>query len=393
MNRGIRCSGVLLLLALPMLCAGEDVVAFLEGASTRGTVEAIDADGTVHLSDGSSTVMDDLYQIINGSGQTAEDIAPLRVELLDGSVFLATTLEIIDEECHVGWRYDRALKIGLDHVRSFRLKGDVAKNSYQRALRSKREEYDQLWIEVNGDLQMVKGVIEKVDADTIEFEWEEQKRQFGREQVYAIVTADIVDVDRPENAALVELSDGSRISGENLELKDDTLHLTYLGGRPLQFPWRYITRITVNTGRLAFLSDLQPTSIRQKMIVAPARSWQRDRSVVQQAMKVGGRAFRKGIGMTSGTQLKFLAGAQYDFLNATIGIDDGTNGRGDCIFVVTGDGEELYRQAMRGGDRARDIKLNVGGIDQVALTVEYGNDLDLSDHANWGDIRLVKGKK
>ena len=97
--------------------------------------------------------------------------------------------------------------------------------------------------------------------------------------------------------------------------------------------------------------------------------------------------------MTSGTQLKFLAGAQYDFLNATIGIDDGTNGRGDCIFVVTGDGEELYRQAMRGGDRARDIKLNVGGIDQVALSVEYGNDLDLSDHANWGDIRLVKGKK
>ena len=297
MNRGIRCSwGVLLLLALPMLCAGEDVVAFLEGASTRGTVEAIDADGTVHLSDGSSTVMDDLYQIINGSGQTAEDIAPLRVELLDGSVFLATTLEIIDEECHVGWRYDRALKIGLDHVRSFRLKGDVAKNSYQRALRSKREEYDQLWIEVNGDLQMVKGVIEKVNADTIEFEWEEQKRQFGREQVYAIVTADIVDVDRPENAALVELSDGSRISGRKLGTKGRYATPDVPRRSPFAVPVAIHHPDYRKYWASCFFSDLQPTSIRQKMIVAPARSWQRDRSVAQQAMKVGGRAFRKGSG-------------------------------------------------------------------------------------------------
>ena len=391
----MRFSTLLLRLALsaaPFTAFSADSIAYLEGTTTNAVLKKIDAEGVLHFGDGQTALMEDIYQIINGFGQVEDELPPLRVELLDGSAFLASELAITDEHCRIDWRYDRALEISLDYVRSFRLKPEVQKNTYQRALRSSREEYDQLWVEVNGDVQMVKGVIEQVDEEAIEFEWDEERQRFGREKIYAIVTADIVDVDRPENAALVELSDGSRISGENLVLDADILKLTYLGDRSLELPWKYVTRITVNTGRLAFLSDLQPSATRQQMIVAPARSWQRDRSVGQHAMKIVGRAFGKGVGMTSGTELAFLAGAQYDFLSASIGIDDETNGRGDCVFVVLGDGQELLRQSMRGGVRAMDIKLNIADVDELTLAVEYGNDLDLGDHANWGDVRMVKGK-
>ena len=61
---------------LPLLHAGEDLVAFLEGASTNVAVEAIDSDGAVQLASGDQTIMDDLYQIVNGSGQAADEIAP-----------------------------------------------------------------------------------------------------------------------------------------------------------------------------------------------------------------------------------------------------------------------------------------------------------------------------
>ena len=377
---------------LPFCAAANDLVAFLEGATTNAIIDSIDEEGVVRFTDNSTASMEDLYQIVNSTGQPPEELPPLRVELLDGSVFLTSSLAVTEEQCSINWRYDPSMKIGLDLVRSFRLKPDVGKNSYQRAIRSKREEYDQLWVEVNGDLQLVKGVIEKVDAEAVEFEWEEEKQRFARDKIYAIVTADIVDVDRPENAALVELSDGSRIAGERLTYSEQTLRLHYMGDRLLELPWRDVTRITVNTGRLSFLSDLQPTATRQKMIVAPARSWQRDRSVGQHAMKITGRSFSKGVGMTSGTSLKFFAGGQFDLLSAAIGIDDETQGRGDCIFVVRGDSEELYRQSVRGNERPVDIKINVAGVETLELAVEYGNDLDLADHADWGDIRLVKGK-
>jgi hypothetical protein len=91
--------------------------------------------------------------------------------------------------------------------------------------------------------------------------------------------------------------------------------------------------------------------------------------------------------------LTFDIRGEYDVLAATIGIDAETEGRGDCMFVVRGDGRELYRQRVRGSDEPRDIQLDVKRVRKLTLLVEPGAELDLSDHADWCDARLIRTEK
>ncbi|MCH7728325.1 MAG: NPCBM/NEW2 domain-containing protein [Planctomycetes bacterium] len=105
------------------------------------------------------------------------------------------------------------------------------------------------------------------------------------------------------------------------------------------------------------------------------------------------REFAKGLGTHSRCLLSFKIDSAYNIFAATIGIDAETQGRGDCVFVVLGDGKELYRQRVSGHDEPRDVQVDVAGIDQVTLLVEPGVELDLADHADWCDARFIRLKE
>ena len=65
-------------------------------------------------------------------------------------------------------------------------------------------------------------------------------------------------------------------------------------------------------------------------------------------------------------------------------------GKGDCVFVVLADGEPLLTRRMRGNEPPEEIQLPIAGREQVTLVVEPGEGLDLADHADWCDARLIK---
>jgi hypothetical protein len=139
-----------------------------------------------------------------------------------------------------------------------------------------------------------------------------------------------------------------------------------------------------------FLSDLRPVEARLRPIVTLARPWRADRSIEGGPLTVGGRTFEKGLGVASRSELVFDTHERFDVLAATVGIDASAAGRGDCEFVVLADGKEVLRQRMRGSDPPRDIRAKVAGAQRIALVVEPGEELDLSDHADWCDARLLR---
>ena len=55
-------------------------------------------------------------------------------------------------------------------------------------------------------------------------------------------------------------------------------------------------------------------------------------------------------------------------------------------------GRELARQRMRGGEKPKPLNLSVAGVKRLTLAVEAGEDLDLADHADWADARLIRPK-
>ena len=151
-----------------------------------------------------------------------------------------------------------------------------------------------------------------------------------------------------------------------------------------------MTRVTVCSDLLVYLSDLTPVDVEEQPIVALPRSWQRDKNVTGRPLQLARRVYSKGIGVEARSRLSFDAAQEYQRLVATIGIDAAAGKRGDCEFVVLGDGKELFRRRMRAADSPYQVRVDVGGMNQVTLLVEPGEDLDFGDHADWCEVCLLR---
>jgi hypothetical protein len=117
----------------------------------------------------------------------------------------------------------------------------------------------------------------------------------------------------------------------------------------------------------------------------------KDRSASAKSLSIAGRVFDKGLGVHSRTELSYQIAGDYESFVATIGIDDAVRPRGSVVFRVSGDGRELFDSGeVRGSDPPRDIQVDVKDVKSLTLAVDYGEALDVSDHANWGGARLLK---
>ena len=55
-----------------------------------------------------------------------------------------------------------------------------------------------------------------------------------------------------------------------------------------------------------------------------------------------------------------------------------------------GDEKELFRQAISGKDAPLPIDLNIEGVRRLKILVDYGETLDVADHLNLCNARIIK---
>jgi hypothetical protein len=89
-------------------------------------------------------------------------------------------------------------------------------------------------------------------------------------------------------------------------------------------------------------------------------------------------------------RLTYDLGGKYDEFKATLGIDSSLQGIGDCQFRVLGDEVELFSRRIKGTDEPYELSLDVRGVKELVLAAESGEGLNLADHANWADARLLR---
>jgi hypothetical protein len=172
-----------------------------------------------------------------------------------------------------------------------------------------------------------------------------------------------------------------------------------------------VVNMKVHSNRVVYLSSLTPTSERIEGLLhktAPLAQatgsagpvatspWgvRLDRSVFGGPLTIDGTAFEKGLGVHSFTELQYEIGSEYESLVATIGVDDSVRPRGSVVFRVLGDGEVLFDSGVvTGTDAARQMFVDVRSVEILTLIVDYGDDLDLADHADWGGARLLRPRE
>jgi len=96
-------------------------------------------------------------------------------------------------------------------------------------------------------------------------------------------------------------------------------------------------------------------------------------------LQVGGRFYESGLYAHAASRYTFDLARGWNRLHSEFGLQDG--GSGSVIFVVRGDGKELFRSKVIKDHRVRKLDLDVSTVSQLELVVEDAGD---GPHSDWG---------
>jgi len=116
----------------------------------------------------------------------------------------------------------------------------------------------------------------------------------------------------------------------------------------------------------------------------------RNRSVMGNMMMMAGRSFFRGLGTHAVSRIVYDLPPGYRRFAATIGCDQEVYSD-SVVFVVQGDGGELFRSPMmRREGPLIEVNVPIKGVERLTLIVEDGGNGIIADHGNWADARLLK---
>ncbi len=266
-----------------------------------------------------------------------------------------------------------------------------ASELFQSAMADRSDGQDAL-VTRHGDRppQILHGQLEALGPETGMFRFDNRPRTFRNEKIFGIVMAAEV-VPREPSQVRVSLVAGSVIPGRLRDATADILTIETTWGHPVTIPIEDIATVDFTSDRVVYISDLTPKT--QHVDGRLHRPWpvQLDRSVSGGPLSLAGQTFRKGLGVHSRTELTYELGNEFDTFLATIGIDDAVRPRGSVCFRVRGDGRTLFDSGeLTGLDDPRELAVDISGVSVLTLEVDFGEGLDLADHADWGQARLLK---
>ncbi len=287
------------------------------------------------------------------------------------------------------------LTVPLDKVRAATNTAVEAGDAGPRVLAETRKgqrDQDVLLLVVGGGIRQFPTLVRKMDAGGLEVQWQGGTRQVDWNRVFSIVFATLNGNDASPAPARAILSDGSVVAGRILTFSKT--HLTIAPGfvEKIDIPVADLVRIEFSSEKLVYLSDSKPLSIKKAGFFGQDWPVRFNVSLTGQPLALGKVVYKKGIACHSRSAIHYELKGEFKTFAATIGIHDETKGLGSCIFRVTdGKGKVLFDSGEHTGkDAARAISVDVTGVKELVLVVDYGKDKDVGDNAVWADARVIK---
>ncbi|MDX3358656.1 glycoside hydrolase family 97 catalytic domain-containing protein [Streptomyces sp. ME02-6978.2a] len=174
------------------------------------------------------------------------------------------------------------------------------------------------------------------------------------------------------------------------------------GGRDLVVTTKYRAGaqvLTVERTVRAYVSPPGVDHVGDLPFVSESNGWgpvERDMSNGETAAGDGepltlrGTVHDKGLGVHAESEVVVDLDGAYRRFTAAVGVDDEVAGKGSVVFEVLGDGRTLATTpVLTSADAARALDVDVSGVRRLTLRVTDGEDGVDSDHADWGDARLL----
>ena len=243
----------------------------------------------------------------------------------------------------------------------------------------------------NGDRS--SGDFERLDAAHVELKVGANTLKLDRSRIRAVrFNPELTTLKHPAGRRmLLTLTDGSRLTLSSIELSDDQLnvHSALLGNRTLSID--SLVECHVLGERWIPLSDYEPARFEFTPYLSTTWPLVRNANVRRGPLKLRRTEHVTGLGMHSRMFVTYkLKGHEREF-QATVGIDDLAGGGGSAVFGVELDGRRVWTSPeLTGKSPALNVPaINLHGIQEITLLVEYGQFGDVLDYADWCDAALI----
>ncbi len=260
-------------------------------------------------------------------------------------------------------------------------------------------------------LDYVEGVVGSVSAKTVRFTMDGQTLSIDRDKVAGVVYYRTDRQSGDASRCVLVGNDGVRINASRVRLEDGLLQVATVAGVELSWPWNEFSLADFSAGKLVFLSDLDPAVERWTPLVAlpSAASLASDYGRPRRDASAFGRplairfppdatnplaghqqTYSKGLALRSHTELEYRLPRGFRRFVATAGIEPSTAASGSVRLTILGDGRPLLETSVAGDAPPVPIELDISGVKRLAITVDYGENLDTGDWLNLCQARIVK---
>lgn len=238
-----------------------------------------------------------------------------------------------------------------------------------------------------------RGVLLKITDSKIFFRYRQTDRTIDRKTVRAVILSEPVKAEKLP-AGYLTTSDGSRYGFESLKIEGKTVLLESLLLGQLRFGCDSVAEVRFLSDRVVYLTDLTPSEVTERGFFDTTFNYRTGRSVGGGPIRLGGRTYKNGLGLHSYTKLTYDLGRKFKTFIAVVGIDDAARLGGNASFKIMIDGKKKFGPvALTGLDKPRNIRVNITGVDKLAIEVDFGSDgLDTGDHVDIANPKLIKNK-
>lgn len=326
------------------------------------------------------------------------------IRLVDGSQLEATSYTVKDRVATMQFG-DQSLSCDTRQIHSVRFHPPTA-------------ELDPSWNEIvrgggSGDiavlrrsstsLDQLEGVFHDISAESIEFEYDEQRIAVKHAKLEGIIYYHAGAQENLKAVCELVAVNGNRWQVKSLELAASAIKLSTPCGLNVEVPLTQLSRLDFAAGNVAYLSNLEFEVAECVPFIATRLSPERvlqlyaprkDASFEGSGLWLGEgnhvTQYTKGLSIHSRSLLVFRLAEPYRKLTAVVGIDSRLQGGGNVVLVIRGDNRELFRQAVSGQQPPLELDLNIENVRRLEILVDFGETLDVADHLNLCNARVIK---
>ena len=373
----------------------------IQGKTIQGKLLGADDKGNLRVREqGADTTrviqLGTLRSIRLADGRRASHVAPGLVTLRTGLTLPATV-----ESCDGGNVRVRSpvltkpVSIPLRYVQAVRFAKPVKEDGGFASYAAKpKEDNDLIYIRTDARILQRTVTIDRFADGKVHYEVRGQERELPVTRLYGVVMSmgsGVLPDPQPRPRVDVILRAGHMVPGKLVAMDGEQCVVRLDEKVDLHLARDSIGVIQVLSDRLVYLTDLTPTKVNQTPAFSRRWKWQKNSSPSGPGIRLGGKHYKNGLVLIPRTRLTYPTRGHYDYLEATIGIEDRSTGPAHAIFRVLDGDRILYesKPLTRQSDPV-DLKVDIRNVERLTIEADFGKNYDFGDHCVFAEARLIK---